>query len=158
MINKFPRKTNRRQRGDEDRMGSMMSNIDDNRKEVRRENKQVRKLKKLRSLESKGKTGTNRYSKLKEKVYNPFPENTNSRRKAIKKFKKDYMDRTTKNTGTRFETKLTPEQNLAEYTRERREFYWDRKSKKIDYKPTDAGDAPIDPKGVKKRNLGQNFK
>ena len=45
-----------------------------------------------------------------------------------------------------------------EAARERREFYWDRKSKKIDYKPTDAGDAPIDPKGVKKRNLGQNFK
>ena len=58
MINKFPRTTNRRRRGDEDRMGSMMSNMDDNRKEVRRENKQVRKLKKLRSLESKGKRRT----------------------------------------------------------------------------------------------------
>ena len=126
--------------------------------EVKRENKQVKKLKKLRKLDSKGKTETNRYKKLKEKVYNPFPEETLNRRKSIKKFKKDYMDRTTKNTGTRFETKVTPEQNLAEYTRERREFYWDGKNKKIEYKPTDTGDAPIDPKGVKKRNLGQNWK
>lgn len=43
-----------------------------NRKEVKRENKQVRKLKKLRSLDSKGKSGTDRYKKLKQKVYNPF--------------------------------------------------------------------------------------
>ena len=43
-----------------------------NRKEVKRENKQVRKLKKLRSLDSKNKTSTNRYKKLKQKVYNPF--------------------------------------------------------------------------------------
>jgi len=43
-----------------------------NRKEVKRENKQVRKLKKLRSLDSKGKNSTNRYKKLKQKVYNPF--------------------------------------------------------------------------------------
>ena len=43
-----------------------------NRKEVKRENKQVRKLKKLRSLDSKGKTDTNRYKKLKKQVYNPF--------------------------------------------------------------------------------------
>lgn len=44
----------------------------DNRKEVKRENKQVRKLKKLRSLDYKGKTDTNRYKKLKKQVYNPF--------------------------------------------------------------------------------------
>ena len=43
-----------------------------NRKEVKRENKQVRKLKKLRSLDSKNKTSTDRYKKLKQKVYNPF--------------------------------------------------------------------------------------
>jgi hypothetical protein len=126
--------------------------------EVKREDKQVKRKKKLDKLSSKGKTETKRYKKLKEKVYNPFPEETLGRRKSIKEFKKGYMDRTTKNTGTRFETKVTPEQNLAEYTRERREFYWDGKNKKIEYKPTDAGDAPIDPKGVKKRNLGQNFK
>ena len=48
--------------------------MDDNRKEVRRENKQVRSLKRLRTLKSKGKTGTNRYKKLREKVYNPFPD------------------------------------------------------------------------------------
>ena len=126
--------------------------------EVKREDKQVKRKKKLDKMNSKGKTETSRYKKLKEKVYNPFPEKTLNRRKSIEKFKKDYMDRTTKMTGTKFEKKVTPEQNLAEYTRERREFYWDRKNKKIDYKPTGAGDAPIDPKGVKKRNLGQNFK
>tara|TARA_R110000822_G_scaffold228140_1_gene360617 strand:+ start:255 stop:662 length:408 start_codon:yes stop_codon:yes gene_type:complete len=124
--------------------------------EVKREDKQVKRKKKLDKLSSKGKTETSRYKKLKEKVYNPFPEKTTGRRKSIKNKKKGYMDRTTKNTGTRFETKVTPEQNLAEYTREIREFYWDGKN--ISYKPTDAGDAPIDPKGVKKRNLGQNFK
>tara|TARA_E500000318_G_scaffold31602_1_gene31362 strand:+ start:1436 stop:1948 length:513 start_codon:yes stop_codon:yes gene_type:complete len=43
-----------------------------NRKEVKRENKQVRKLKKLRSLDAKGKITTDRYKKLKQKVYNPF--------------------------------------------------------------------------------------
>ena len=42
----------------------------DNRKEVKRENKQVRSLKRLRTLKSKGKTNTKRYKKLHEKVYN----------------------------------------------------------------------------------------
>ena len=40
----------------------------DNRKEVKRENKQVRSLKRLRTLKSKGKTNTKRYKKLHEKV------------------------------------------------------------------------------------------
>jgi hypothetical protein len=44
----------------------------DNRKEVKRENKQVRKLKKLKKLNFKGKTDTSRYKKLKQQVYNPF--------------------------------------------------------------------------------------
>tara|TARA_R110002020_G_scaffold118140_1_gene270088 strand:- start:22 stop:510 length:489 start_codon:yes stop_codon:yes gene_type:complete len=44
------------------------------RKEVRRENKQVRSLKRLRTLKSKGKTDTKRFKRLKEKVYNPFPD------------------------------------------------------------------------------------
>jgi len=42
------------------------------RKEVRRENKQVRSLKRLRTMQSKSKTGTKRFNRLKEKVYNPF--------------------------------------------------------------------------------------
>ena len=46
----------------------------DNRKEVKRENKQVRSLKRLRTLKSKGKTNTKRYKKLHEKVYNPFKQ------------------------------------------------------------------------------------
>ena len=143
MINKFPRTTNRRRRGDEDRMGSMMSNIDDNRKEVRRENKQVKKLKKLRSLESKGKTGTSRYSKLKEKVYNPFPDETTSRRKAIKSFKKGY--------------EKVGKVKSGEYDREKREFYYSKENKRVELLPSDDADRPIT-KGVKKRNLGKYFK
>lgn len=143
MINKFPRTTNRRRRGDEDRMGSMMSNMDDNRKEVKRENKQVRKLKKLRGLESKGKTGTNRYNKLKEKVYNPFPDETISRRKAIKEFKKGY--------------EKVGKVKSGEYDREKREFYYSKENKRVELLPSDDADRPIT-KGVKKRNLGKNFK
>ena len=44
----------------------------EDRKEVRRENKQVRRLARLRKLEEKGKTDTKRYAKLKDKVYSPF--------------------------------------------------------------------------------------
>ena len=50
-----------------------MSFGNEDKKEVRRENKQVRRLKRLRKLEVKGKTDSKRYSKLKDKVYNPFP-------------------------------------------------------------------------------------
>ena len=49
-----------------------MSFGNDNKKETRRENKQVKRLAKLRKLEGKGKTDTKRYSKLKDKVYSPF--------------------------------------------------------------------------------------
>jgi len=143
MINKFPRTTNRRTRRDEDRMDSMISNIDGNRKEVRRENKQVKKLKKLRSLESKGKAGTNRYNKLKEKVYNPFPDETTSRRKAIKEFKKGY--------------EKVGKVKSGEYDREKREFYYSKENKRVELLPSDDADRPIT-KGVKKRNLGKNFK
>ena len=47
--------------------------MSDNNKEVRRENKQVRSLKRLRRLEGKGKTETNRYKKLKRKGLYSFP-------------------------------------------------------------------------------------
>ena len=50
-----------------------MSFGNEDKKEVRRENKQVRRLERLRKLEGKGKTDSKRYSKLKDKVYNPFP-------------------------------------------------------------------------------------
>ncbi len=53
--------------------GPLFFNDPDNKKEVRRENKQLRKIKRLKKLEAKGKTDTKRYRKLKEKVYNPFP-------------------------------------------------------------------------------------
>ena len=53
-------------------MKGMSFGNEDNKKEVRRENKQVRRIKRLRKLEDKGKTDSKRYSKLKEKVYTPF--------------------------------------------------------------------------------------
>ena len=53
--------------------GPLFFNDPDNKKEVRRENKQTRRIKRLRKLEAKGKTDTKRYGKLREKVYNPFP-------------------------------------------------------------------------------------
>lgn len=109
--------------------------------EVKRENKQVKKLKKLRKLDSKGKTETNRYKKLKEKVYNPFPEKTLSRRKAIKEFKEGYAK--------------VGKVKSGEFARERREFYWDGKN--VELLPTDDADRTIT-KGIKKRNLGQNWK
>ena len=57
-------------------------NDPDNKKEVRRENKQVRRLARLRRLEDKGKTDTKRYSKLKEKVYSPFNKKAKAKRDA----------------------------------------------------------------------------
>ena len=52
--------------------GPLFFNDPDNKKEVRRENKQARRIKRLKKLEAKGKTDTKRYAKLKDKVYNPF--------------------------------------------------------------------------------------
>jgi|21_taG_2_1085346.scaffolds.fasta_scaffold375920_1 hypothetical protein len=52
--------------------GPLFFSDPDNKKEVRRENKQMKRLARLRKLEEKGKTDTKRYVKLKEKVYNPF--------------------------------------------------------------------------------------
>lgn len=127
--------------------------------EIKRENKQIKKLAKVRKMESKGKTETNRYKKLKDEVYTPFPEPT-SRKKAIAEFKKGYTDRKTKMTGTRFETPVTPEQNIKEYNTEKGEFYFTGgalQKGRVKMLPTDEGDAPIT-KGIRKRNLGKNFK
>jgi len=127
--------------------------------EIKRENNQIKKLAKVRKMESKGKTETNRYKKLKDEVYNPLPE-PKRRKKAIAEFKKGYTDRKTKMTGTRFERPVTPEQNIKEYNTEKGEFYFTggalRKGR-VKMLPTDEGDAPIT-KGIKKRNLGKNFK
>ena len=88
------------------------------------------------------------------KFIHPFPEPT-SRKKAVKEFKKGYTDRKTKMTGTRFETPVTPEQNINEYNTEKGEFYFTggalRKGK-VKMLPTDEGDAPIT-KGIKKKKL-----
>jgi len=65
------------------------------------------------------------------------------RRKEIKKFKKGYTD---KNNG-----------DLTEFNSEKQEFYYDKTSKKILNKYDDA-DNPIFPEGIKKRNLGANWK
>ena len=54
------------------RSGPLFFSDPDNKKEVRGENKQMKRLARLRKLEEKGKTDTKRYVKLKEKVYNPF--------------------------------------------------------------------------------------
>lgn len=109
--------------------------------EVKREDKQVKRNARLKKMKSKGKTETNRYKKLKEKVYNPFPEETLGRRKSIKEFKKGYAK--------------VGKVKSGEFARERREFYWDGKN--VSLLPTDDADRPIT-KGIKKRNLGQNFK
>ena len=115
--------------------------MSDNNKEVRRENKQVRSLKRLRRLEGKGKTETNRYKKLKEKVYTPFPDKDPSRRKAVKEFKKGYKELGKVKSG--------------EYDREKTEFHFS--NGKISLMPTDDADVPIT-KGIKKRNQGKNFR
>ena len=168
MKNKFPSSKKRLQRPDEARGEGILEKLRKKREmkkegewsEVKRENKQVKKLAKVRKMESKGKTETDRYKKLKEEVYNPFAEKPTSRRKAVENFKKGYMDRTTKNTGTRFEKPVTPKQNLDEYNREKREFHFTGgvlKKGKVELLPSDDADRPIT-KGVKKRNLGKNFK
>jgi|TARA_R100000541_G_scaffold58916_3_gene71060 hypothetical protein len=65
------------------------------------------------------------------------------RRKAIKAFEQGYRNEGKIKTG--------------EYASEKREFYYDRKSKKVELLPSDDADRPITD-GVKKRNLGSNFK
>jgi hypothetical protein len=84
--------------------------------EIKRENNQIKKLAKVRKMESKGKTETNRYKKLKDEVYNPFPDNPSKRKDAISKFRQGYTD---KNKG-----------DLTEYNKEKREFHWNKKAKK----------------------------
>jgi len=141
MKTNFP---NRRRRSDEVRMDKMVSKAEngngDDKKEIKRENKQVKRLARLRGMEAKGKTKSNKYKKLKQKVYNPF-EKKLSRRKAIKEFKQSY-DRVGK-------------VKSGEYDREKREFYYDGRN--IRLMPTDDADNPIT-RGIKKRNQGQNFK
>lgn len=111
--------------------------------EIKRENNQIKKLAKVRKMESKGKIETNRYKKLKDEVYNPFPDNPSKRKDAISKFRQGYTD---KNKG-----------DLTEYNKEKREFHWNKESKKVELLPSDDADRPIT-KGVKKRNLGKNWK
>ena len=98
---KFPRTNKRQKRNDEFRADGIIDKIrrkremkkDGEWKEKKREDKQVDRLAKVRKMESKGNTESNRYKKLKEKVYNPFPENPPKRKDAIKKFKKAYTDK-----------------------------------------------------------------
>ena len=45
----------------------------------------------------------------------------------------------------------------GEYDREKREFYYSKENKRVELLPSDDADRPIT-KGVKKRNLGKNFK
>ena len=167
MKNRFPSTNQRQKRNDEVRSEGIIEKLRKRRemkqdgewKEAKREDKQIKKLEKVRKMESKGKTETDRYKKLKDEVYTPFPEPT-SRKKAIEEFKKDYTDRKTKMTGTRFETPVTSGQNINEYNTEKGEFYFTGgalQKGRVKRLPTDEGDAPIT-KGVKKRNLGKNWK
>ena len=151
MKTKFPRTSKRNKRNDEFRAEGIIDKIKRKREmkqdgeweEKKREDKQVKRLKKVRNMESKGKTESNRYKKLKEKVYNPFPEKSPSRSKAIKQFKEDY------NRVGKVES--------GEYDNEKREFHWNKRSKQVDLLPSSDADRPIT-KGVKKRNLGKNWK
>jgi len=65
------------------------------------------------------------------------------RRKAIKTFKQGYKDHGKVKSG--------------EYAREKGEFYYDKKSKKVSLLPTDDADKPLTD-NVKNRNLGKNWK
>lgn len=159
-MNKFPSNKKRETRPDEDQMSKTVfkAKAEGNRKEVRREDRQVARKKRLDNLSSKDKTETNRYKKLKEKVYNPFPEEERvGRRKAVKRFKKGYMDRETKYTGLPMERPVRPGENLSEYNREKNEFHYNKIKKTVSLLPTDDADRPVT-KGIKKRNLGSNFK
>jgi len=57
--------------------------------------------------------------------------------KAWNKFKSGYMNRTHKFKGRKNERPLTAEENLAEYNREKHEFYYDTHKNKMSYIPTD---------------------
>lgn len=159
-MNKFPSNKKRETRPDEYQMSKTVDKAKDegNRKEARREDRQVARKKRLDKLSSKGKTKTTRYKKLKEIVYNPFPEEERvGRRKAVKRFKKGYMDRETKYTGLAMERPVRPGENLSEYNREKNEHHYSKIKKTVTLLPTDYADRPVT-KGVKKRNLGSNFK
>jgi len=151
MKNRFPSANQRQKRNDEIRSEGIIEKLrrrremkqDGEWKEMKREDKQIKKLEKVRKMESKGKSETNRYKKLKEEVYNPFPENPPKRKDAISKFKQGYTD---KNKG-----------DLTEYNNEKREFYFNKGNKKVELLPSDDADRPIT-KGIKKRNLGKNWK
>ena len=66
-----------------------------------------------------------------------------------KNFKKEYMDRTHKMKGTKFEKPLSAEDNLNEYNREKNEFYYDTKSGKIKLIPTNDAEEQ-DKTGIEK--------
>ena len=147
----FPSSRQRQKRNDEVRSEGIIDKLrrkremkqDGEWEEKKREDKQVDRLARVRKMESKGKTKSNRYKKLKEKVYNPFPDIPQKRKDAISKFKQAY---TKKNKG-----------DLTEYNNEKKEFHWNKGSKKVKLLPSDDADRPIT-KGVKKRNLGKNWK
>ena len=151
MKNRFPSTNQRQKRNDEIRSEGIIEKLRKRRemkqdgewKEAKREEKQIKKLAKVREMESKGKTESNRYKNLREKVYNPFPDNPPKRKDAIAKFKQGYTD---KNRG-----------DLTEYNKEKREFYWNKGNKKVELIPSDDADRTIT-KDIKKRNLGKNWK
>ena len=167
MKNRFPSTNQRQKRNDEIRSEGIIEKLrrkremkqDGEWEEKKREDIVMKKLAKVRKMEKKGKTDSDRYKKLKDEAYTPFPEPT-SRKKAKESFKKGYTDRKTKKTGTKFETPVTPEQNINEYNTEKGEFYFTGgalQKGRVKMLPTDDADRTIT-KGIKKRNLGKNWK
>ena len=76
---------------------------------------------------------------------------------AWKKFKKEYMDRTHKMKGTKYEKPLSAEDNLNEYNKEKNEFYYDTKSGKIKLIPTNDSEEQ-DRSGIEKWQLAPSMK
>ncbi len=62
---------------------------------------------------------------------------------AWNKMKSEYMNRTHKFKGRPNERPLTAEENLAEWNREKNEFYYDTQRNKLRLLPTDDGEIPI---------------
>ena len=78
--------------------------------------------------------------------------NNDSIAKAWKDFKAGYMNRK-----EHMGKPITAEQNLAEYNREKGEFYYDRNKKKLRLIPTDDGEQKI-MKGIDKSQLAPDRK
>lgn len=77
-------------------------------------------------------------------------------KEAWAKWEKGYMDRTHKFKGTKFERKVTPEENRKEMNAERGEFKYDSSTGTIRLRKTDDADQPIEMRSpINKNELGK---